>query len=61
MSVSAINRDRALLVLDAIIAAAVGAGGKIEPSMKTKRPLLTLRGEPFELAIYDRPDAPNAT
>jgi hypothetical protein len=53
MSVSAINRDRALLVLDAIIAAAVGAGGKIEPSMKTKRPLLTLRGEPFELAICE--------
>jgi hypothetical protein len=53
MSVSAINRDRALLVLDAIIAAALSVGGQVEPSMKTKRPLLTLRGEPFEIAIYE--------
>ncbi len=53
MSVSAINRDRALLVLDAIIAAALSVGGQVEPSMKTKRPLLTLRGQPFEIAIYE--------
>jgi len=53
MSVSAANRDRALLVLDGIIAAALSVGGKVEPSMKTQRPLLKIRGESFDLAIHE--------
>src|SRR5258708_22245195 len=53
MSVSAANRDRALLILDAIIATALDAGGKVVPSAKTQRPLLELRGESFELAIHE--------
>lgn len=53
MSVSAANRDRALLILDAIIAAAHSVGGTVEPSMKTKRPVLRLRGESFELVVQE--------
>lgn len=53
MSVSAANRDRAVLILDALIAMALNAGAKVEPSAKTKRPLLELRGESFELAIHE--------
>lgn len=53
MSVSAVNKDRALLILDAIIATALAAGGEVEPSTKTKRPLLKVRGEPFELTIHE--------
>lgn len=53
MSVSAANRDRAIHILDAIIATALNVGAKIEPSAKTKRPLIALRGESFELAIHE--------
>ncbi len=53
MSVSARNKDRALLILDAIIAAALSIGGRVEPSMKTKRPVLRLRDESIELAVQE--------
>lgn len=53
MSISAANRDRALLILDAIIDAAREATGKVILSTKTKRPLLQLRGECFELAVRE--------
>jgi HPt (histidine-containing phosphotransfer) domain-containing protein len=53
MSVSAANRDRALLILDGVIDAAREAGGKVVASPKTKRPLLELRGESFELSVRE--------
>jgi hypothetical protein len=53
MSVSMANRERALLVLDAIIAAAIGVGGQLGQSEKGNRPLLKLRGESFELSIRE--------
>lgn len=54
MSVSVGNKDRALLVLDAVLDAARQAGGELESSDKTgNRLMLRLRGEFFRLCIRE--------
>lgn len=54
MSVSAGNKDRALLVLDALLETALRADAKLEISDKTSnRLMLRLRGELFRLCIRE--------